>query len=61
VAQPRVSAKPSSCPTSTNFLVISPATQLLLDVDSDRLNDFDVVDQKYLEAIVELIRKQHFA
>jgi hypothetical protein len=25
------------------------------------LNDFDAADQKYLEAIVELIRKQHFA
>jgi putative methionine-R-sulfoxide reductase with GAF domain len=36
-------------------------TQLLLDVDSDKLNDFDAGDQKYLEAIVELLRKQHFA
>jgi putative methionine-R-sulfoxide reductase with GAF domain len=36
-------------------------TQLLLDVDSDKLNDFDASDQKYLEAIVELLRKQHLA
>jgi hypothetical protein len=77
VAQPRLSAEPSSCLMSTNFLAISHAaaclnrnrratdskgeTQLILDVDSDQLNDFDAGDQKYLGAIVELIRKQHFA
>jgi L-methionine (R)-S-oxide reductase len=42
-------------------LVVKGETQLVLDVDSDKLNDFDAADQKYLEAIVELIRKQHFA
>jgi L-methionine (R)-S-oxide reductase len=41
-------------------LVARGETQLVLDVDSDRLNDFDTADQKYLEAIVELIRKKHF-
>jgi putative methionine-R-sulfoxide reductase with GAF domain len=30
-------------------------------VDSEQLNNFDAADQKYLEAIVELIRKRHFA
>jgi hypothetical protein len=30
-------------------------------VDIDRLNDFDAADQKCLEAIVDLIRKRHFA
>jgi L-methionine (R)-S-oxide reductase len=42
-------------------LIARGETQLVLDVDSDKLNDFDAADQKYLEAIVELIRKQHFA
>ena len=42
-------------------LIVKGETQLVLDVDSDKLNDFDASDQKYLEAIVELIRKQHFA
>jgi L-methionine (R)-S-oxide reductase len=42
-------------------LVVKRETQLVLDVDSDKLNDFDAADQKYLEAIVGLIRKQHFA
>jgi len=39
-------------------LVVNSKTQLVLDVDSDKLNDFDAADQKYLEAIVKLIRKQ---
>jgi len=42
-------------------MVVNGKTQLVLDVDSDRLNDFAAADQKYLEAIVELIRKQRFA
>jgi L-methionine (R)-S-oxide reductase len=42
-------------------LVVKGETQLVLDVDSDKLNDFDAGDQKYLEAIVELLRQQHFA
>jgi L-methionine (R)-S-oxide reductase len=42
-------------------LVVKGETQLVLDVDSGQLNDFDAADQKYLEAIVELIRQQHFA
>ena len=42
-------------------LIARGETQLALDVDSGKLNDFDAADQKYLEAIVELLRKQHFA
>ena len=42
-------------------LIVKGETQLVLDVDSNKLNDFDASDQKYLEAIVGLIRKQHFA
>jgi L-methionine (R)-S-oxide reductase len=42
-------------------LVVKGEPQLVLDVDSDQLNDFDAADQKYLEAVIELIRKRHFA
>jgi L-methionine (R)-S-oxide reductase len=42
-------------------LIARGETQLVLDVDSNKLNDFDTDDQKYLEAIVELLRQQHFA
>jgi GAF domain-containing protein len=41
-------------------LVHQGATQLVLDVDSDKLNDFDDIDQRYLEQIVGLIQQQHF-
>ena len=30
----------------------------VLDIDSNQLNDFDTTDQKYLEAIVELLARQ---
>lgn len=36
-------------------------TQLVLDVDSDKLDDFDAVDQKYLEQIIELLKTQHYS
>ena len=42
-------------------LIARGETQFVLDVDSDKLNDFDAADQMFLEAIVELIRKRHFA
>jgi len=41
-------------------LVHNGETKLVLDVDSDALDDFDAVDQNYLEQIVELIRLQNF-
>ena len=40
-------------------LVIEGSTHLILDVDSDQLDDFSEVDQQYLEAIMEML-KQHF-
>jgi GAF domain-containing protein len=30
---------------------------LVLDVDSDQLDDFDAVDQRYLEALMGLLEK----
>lgn len=41
-------------------LVYQGETQLVLDIDSDRLNDFDATDQAYLERIVALIRARNF-
>jgi L-methionine (R)-S-oxide reductase len=42
-------------------LVHRGTTRLVLDVDSDKLNDFDGIDRSYLEQIVGLISRQHFA
>lgn len=41
-------------------LVENGTTHLVLDVDSDKLSDFDATDQKFLEKIVDLIGKRHF-
>jgi len=41
-------------------LVIQDRTELILDVDSDELDDFSEVDQKGLEAIMRLIGAHHF-
>jgi GAF domain-containing protein len=42
-------------------LIHNGETKLVLDIDSDKLNDFDAVDQKYLEQIVGLIQLQNFS
>jgi L-methionine (R)-S-oxide reductase len=42
-------------------LVYQGETRLVLDVDSDRLADFDATDQRYLEQIINLIRLQNFS
>ena len=42
-------------------LVQGGETRLVLDVDSDKLNDFDAIDQTYLEQIVRLIELRHFS
>ncbi len=42
-------------------LVAGDSTQLVLDVDSDLLNDFDDTDAQNLESIVALIRECHFS
>ena len=41
-------------------LVHQGSTQLVLDVDSDKINYFDAVDQRYLEQVIGLIHQQHF-
>lgn len=40
-------------------LVVKGETKMVLDVDSDQLNDFDLTDQQYLEQVVALIAQQH--
>ena len=63
--------RPSSCRTSRNFPATSPAfvprseivvpfvkdgkTRFVLDMDSDRLADFDHVDRMHLERLVAII------
>jgi L-methionine (R)-S-oxide reductase len=41
-------------------LVHDGETRLLLDVDSDRLDDFDQIDRDYLEGVVDLVKLRHF-
>jgi len=41
-------------------VVVGGETKLVLDIDSDKVGDFGVLDQKYLEQVVALIAKQHF-
>jgi L-methionine (R)-S-oxide reductase len=42
-------------------LVHRGETKLVLDVDSDKPDDFDAIDQKYLEQIIGLIQQQNFS
>ena len=42
-------------------LVHNGCTELVLDIDSDQLNDFDQTDRTYLERIVALIAKENFS
>ena len=42
-------------------LVVDGETKLVLDVDSDQLDDFSRLDVNYLEQVVELIGRRHYA
>ncbi|WP_242921417.1 GAF domain-containing protein [Pontibacter liquoris] len=59
---PDVEAFPGhiACASESKSEIVLPAikhgeVQLVLDVDSDKLSDFDEVDQKYLEQVIKLI------
>lgn len=41
-------------------LVTAGETRLILDIDSDKINDFSVLDEKYLAEIMALLQKRHF-
>jgi len=61
---PDVEAFPGhiACSSASKSEIVVPAFQngevfLVLDVDSDKLDDFDAVDQRYLEALIGLLEK----
>jgi GAF domain-containing protein len=61
---PDVEAFPGhiACSSASKSEIVVPAfhngeVALVLDVDSDRLDDFDPVDQKYLEELMGLLQK----
>ncbi len=41
-------------------LVVGGETKLVLDIDSDKVGDFNAVDQRWLERIVALIATRHY-
>jgi GAF domain-containing protein len=61
---PDVEAFPGhiACSSASKSEIVVPAFQdgevfLVLDVDSDSLNDFDAIDQRYLEALMGMLEK----
>ncbi|MEY3563917.1 MAG: hypothetical protein RJA23_87 [Bacteroidota bacterium] len=61
---PDVEAFPGhiACSSASKSEIVVPAfhngeVALVLDVDSDRLDDFDAVDQRYLEALMGMLEK----
>ncbi len=61
---PDVEAFPGhiACSSASISEIVVPAFQdgavfLVLDVDSDQLDDFDAVDQRYLEALMGMLEK----
>ncbi len=61
---PDVEAFPGhiACSSASKSEIVVPAFQngevfLVLDVDSDRLDDFDAVDQRYLEDLMGMLEK----
>lgn len=61
---PDVEAFPGhiACSSASKSEIVVPAFQngevfLVLDVDSDRLDDFDAVDQRYLEDLIGMLEK----
>jgi GAF domain-containing protein len=61
---PDVEAFPGhiACSSASKSEIVVPAfhkgeVALVLDVDSDQLDDFDAVDQRYLEALMGMLEK----
>ena len=51
-----------TCSSQSKSEIVIPAfknkeVQLILDIDSDQLNDFSVIDEKYLNIIIQLIEE----
>lgn len=54
-----------ACSSASRSEIVVPLvslgrSELVLDIDSDQLDDFSAVDQTYLERVVELLAQQHF-
>ena len=52
-----------ACSAASKSEIVLPAFKnnnvfLILDVDSDRLNDFDMLDEQYLTAVIQLIERK---
>ncbi len=41
-------------------LIAQGKVELVLDIDSNQLDDFDEIDAKYLEQIIEVVRKKYW-
>lgn len=41
-------------------LLAEGEVKLVLDIDSEKLNDFSEVDQKYLEQVMEMLKAKHY-
>jgi L-methionine (R)-S-oxide reductase len=61
---PDVDAFPGhiACSSASRSEIVLPGfksndVHLVLDVDSDQLNDFDAIDQRYLEQIMRIVEK----
>lgn len=53
-----------ACSSDSKSEIVVPVikdgeVKLVLDVDSDRLNDFDAVDKRYLEQLMQLVASWH--
>jgi GAF domain-containing protein len=55
-----------ACSSASKSEIVLPLihdneTQLVLDIDSDKLNSFDEIDSKYLSKVISLIANQHYS
>ena len=51
-----------ACNSASKSEIVLPAFKdnkvaLVLDVDSDRLNDFDMVDERYLNQLIKVVEQ----
>ncbi|QIR35908.1 GAF domain-containing protein [Tolypothrix sp. PCC 7910] len=54
-----------ACSSASRSEIVLPLeyageVQLVLDIDSDQIDDFSTIDAFYLEQIIELIKQRHF-
>jgi len=54
-----------ACSSASRSEIVVPLvslgrTELILDIDSDQLDDFSAVDQRYLEQVIQLLAQRHY-